>query len=105
MSLLKISAVICSMRLLITLLISLFTYSLLPAQQDAMLQGKRKQRKVWRRWSPRERKNKTAYNPYLKKKKGNRVSDKMAEGNKKEIRKQRRDYKKQMKQGKKRTQD
>lgn len=105
MSLLPISTVICIMRLVITLLIALFTYSLMPAQQNEMLQGKRKQRRVWRRWSPRERKNKTAYNPYLKKKKGNRVSDKVAEGNKKEIRKQRRDYKKQMKKGKKKTQE
>ena len=75
------------------------------AQQDEMLQGKRKQRRVWRRWSARERKNKTAYNPYLKKKKGSRVSDKVAEGNAKEIRRQRRDYKRQLKAGKKKTRD
>lgn len=78
---------------------------MLPAQQEEMLQGKRKQRRVWRRWSPRERKNKTAYNPYLKKKKGHRISDKVSEGNAKEIRHQRRVFKKQMKAGKKKTQD
>lgn len=93
------------MRSLIIVILAFFTISYLPAQQDEMLQGKRKQRRVWRRWSPRERKNKTAYNPYLKKKKGDRVSDKVAEGNKKEIRRQRKLYKKQLKQGKKKTQD
>lgn len=70
-----------------------------------MLQGKRKQKRVWRRWRASERKNKTAYNPYLKKKKGDRISDKVAEGNKKEIRRQRKLYKKQLKEGKKKTRD
>ena len=93
------------MRWIILLILTIFTYSLVPAQQDAMLQGKRKQKRVWRRWRPGERKNKTAYNPYLKKKKGRRVSDKIAEGDKKEIRRQRRIYKKQLKAGKKKTQD
>jgi len=93
------------MRWILVIILTFFTCSILPAQQDAMLQGKRKQKRVWRRWRPSERKNKTAYNPYLKKKKGSRVSDKVAEGNTKEIRKQRRDYKKQMRKGKKKTQD
>lgn len=93
------------MRSILIIILAFFSIGFLPAQQDEMLQGKRKQRRVWRRWSPRERKNKTAYNPYLKKKKGDRVSDKVAEGNKKEIRRQRKLYKKQLKQGKKKTQD
>lgn len=92
------------MRILLALFISFFTYTILPAQQDEMLQGKRKQRKVWRRWSPRERKNKTAYNPYLKKKDKDKPSAQVAKGNKKDIRKQRKAYKKQLKQGKKKTQ-
>lgn len=93
------------MRWIIITLLTVFTYSSLPAQNDAMMQGKRKQKKVWRRWRPGERKNKTAYNPYLKKKKGDRVSDDINKGNKKEIRRQRKVYKKQLKQGKKKTQD
>jgi hypothetical protein len=38
------------MRYIIAILISLFIYTELPAQQDAMMQGKRGQKKVWRKW-------------------------------------------------------
>lgn len=93
------------MRWFFVIILSFFAFNFLTAQQDEMLQGKRKQKRVWRRWRASERKNKTAYNPYLKKKKGDRISDKVAEGNKKEIRRQRKLYKKQLKEGKKKTRD
>jgi hypothetical protein len=90
------------MRWIITLVLAFMVFSL-PAQQDEMLRGKKKQKRMWRRWSPRERKNKTAYNPYLKKKDKDKPSSQMNRGNKKEIRKQRREFKKNMRKGKRKT--
>jgi hypothetical protein len=90
------------MRWILTLLIA-FMVCTLPAQQDEMLRGKKKQKRMWRRWSARERKNKTAFNPYLKKKDKDKPSARMNKGNRKEIRKQRREYKKTMRKGKKKT--
>jgi hypothetical protein len=90
------------MRWILTLLIAFMVCSL-PAQQDEMLRGKKKQKRMWRRWSARERKNKTAFNPYLKKKDKDKPSARMNKGNRKEIRKQRREYKKTMRKGKRKT--
>ena len=93
------------MRYIIAILISLFVYTALPAQQDEMMQGKRKQRKVWRKWRRKANKGDTPYNPYLKKKKEDKISSRLARGQKKEIRKQRREYRKQIKKGKKKISD
>ncbi len=56
------------MRYIIAILISLFVYTSLPvsAQQDEMMQGKRKQRKVWRKWRRKKGKGDDPYNPYFK---------------------------------------
>lgn len=89
------------MRYIIAILISLFIYTELPAQQDAMMQGKRGQKKVWRKWRRKKGKGDDPYNPYLKKKKEDKVSSRLARGQKKEIRKQRKEYRRQIKKGKK----
>lgn len=93
------------MRYIVAILISLFIYNELPAQQDAMMQGKRSQRKIWRKWRHKARKGGDPYNPYLKKKKEDKISSRLARGQKKEIRRQRREYKKQLKKGKKKISD
>lgn len=98
--------VICTgMRYLIAILISLFIYTELPAQQDAMMQGKRSQRKVWRKWRRKKGKGDDPYNPYLKKKKEDKISSRLARGQKKEIRRQRKEYRRQIKKGKKKISD
>jgi type III secretory pathway component EscR len=95
-------SVICSgMRYIIVILISLFIYAELPAQQDALMQGKRGHKRVWRKWHRKANKGDTPFNPYLKKKDKDKVSSRLARGQKKEIRKQRREYRKQIKRGKK----
>ena len=73
------------MRYIIALLISLFIYTELPAQQDAMMQGKRGERRTWRRWLRKKHKGDQPYNPYLKKKKEDKISSRLAKGQKKEI--------------------
>jgi hypothetical protein len=84
------------MRWIVSIIFLFFVWQL-PAQQDAMMQGKKKQKRIWKRWSQREKKNKTAYNPYLRMKKKHLPSQRIAKGNRKEIRAQRKTYKKQLK--------
>lgn len=62
-----------------------------------MFNEKRSTRRVWRKW----RKDKDAYNPYLKKKGKDKPSARIASGNKKDLRKQKRINKKQMRRSKK----
>lgn len=93
------------MRYIIAILVSLFVYTSLPAQQDEMMQGKRKQKKIWRKWRRKKGKGDQPYNPYLKKKKEDKISTRLAKGQKKEIRRQRKEYKRQLKKGKKKISD
>lgn len=62
-----------------------------------MSRHSKERKKVWRGWS----KKRDAYNPYLKKKNKNKPSVQAARGDKKEMRKQKRAYKKQVKSAKK----
>lgn len=61
-----------------------------------MFKQKKERKKIWRRW----RKNREAYNPYLDRKAKNKPSARMARGDKKELRRQKRLAKKQMRRGK-----
>lgn len=99
--------VICIMvRYIAAILISLFIYTELPAQsQSDMMQGKRSQRKIWRKWKRKGHKGDDPYNPYLKKKKEKKISSRIARGQKKEVRRQRKEYRKQLKRGKKKISD
>ena len=59
---------------------------------------------MWRRHrGKRERTNKTAFNPYLEKKAKDKPSAKIARSNKKELKKQKRRARRQLKRGKKKT--
>ncbi len=73
------------------------TTELLAQNQNDMFNEKRSTRRVWRKW----RKDKDAYNPYLKKKGKDKPSARIASGNKKDLRKQKRINKKQMRRSKK----
>lgn len=68
------------------------------SQNDGMVNGhKRERKRVWRRWN----KKKDGYNPYLKKKNKDKPSVQNSRSNEREIRRQRRDYKKQIRRAKK----
>ena len=63
-------------------------------QLEAALDKQKKERKrLWRRWKP----NREQYNPYIKKSEKKRTSSKIARGTKREMRKQKRNYQKELK--------
>ncbi len=74
----------------------LFTFSLssadILAQQSDMFKQKKERKRIWRRW----RSNKGEYNPYLKKTASKKPSSKIAKGDKKEARRQKRAFKKEL---------
>lgn len=91
------------MRYFLSIFLFLMVFSL-SAQNNEMFKQKRERKRVWRRHhGERERSNKTAYNPYLHKKDKDKPSARMARGDKKEIRHQKRMAKKAMRRGKKKT--
>ncbi len=65
-----------------------------------MVNGNRKP-KIWKKWKQKERTNSEPFNPYLKKKKKNLPSTKIAKQDKKELRRQKKLARKQMKKNKK----
>lgn len=69
-------------------------------QNDEMVRGNRKP-KIWKKWRHKERFNSEPFNPYLKKKKKDLPSAQMAKQDKKELRRQKRLAKKQMRKNKK----
>ncbi|MGZ3884271.1 MAG: hypothetical protein ACXVPQ_08905 [Bacteroidia bacterium] len=75
----------------------------LEAQNDDMFHQKRERKRLWRRWRGRERKNKTAFNPYLEKKAKDKPSARLAKGNKAEIRHQKRMARRQMRKSRKKV--
>ena len=66
------------------------------AQNESMMKQKKERKHLWRHWN----KKRDAYNPYLHKKNKNKPSVQMDKTSKRELRRQRRDYKKQMKRAK-----
>ncbi|HOZ86440.1 MAG TPA: hypothetical protein PL029_01720 [Bacteroidia bacterium] len=88
------------MKLITYLLIALFAFqNPFFAQDQSMFKQKKERKKLWRRWNPRRE----AYNPYLKKKNKDKPSVQMARSNKKDLRRQKRMFKKQTKRGKRNT--
>jgi hypothetical protein len=89
------------LRYKIFLLLFLFigTPYLEAQQPKEMFKQKRQRKRIWRRW----RSDRDAYNPYLKKKAKDKPSARMAKGNRKEIRQQRRREKRQMRKAKRLT--
>jgi aminoglycoside phosphotransferase family enzyme len=85
------------MKCLIKILFFVFFLSFFPeeinAQQEDMFKQKKERKRIWRRW----RKNREAYNPYLKKTASKKTSARIDKGTKKEMRKQKRLYKKELK--------
>lgn len=67
------------------------------SQEKEMFKQKRERKRIWRRWKP----NREAYNPYLKKKAKDKPSARIAKGNRKEIRQQKRKDKRQLRRSKK----
>ncbi|MBA2613685.1 MAG: hypothetical protein H0U95_17110 [Bacteroidetes bacterium] len=78
-------------------LIFLFTISFNQTFSQDMFKEKRERKRVWRK----HRTSKDAYNPYLKKKAKDKPSAKVNSGNKREERRQKRAFKKQLKRNKK----
>ncbi len=77
----------------------LFIFSTVPtvAQNNEMFKQKRERKRTWRKW----RSNKNSYNPYLEKSAKNKPSARMAKGNRKELRIQKRRARRQMRHNKK----
>ena len=87
------------MRYLLQILL-VFMVITLPAQSsNDMFKQKRERKKVWRR----HRITKDAYNPYLHKKDKDKPSARIARGDKKEIRHQKRLARKQLRRSKRKT--
>jgi hypothetical protein len=86
-------------RLILAALIFLFVFSFneVSSQNNDMFKQKRERKRIWRR----HRTSKDAYNPYLNKKGKDKPSAKINKGNKKEDRRQKRAFKKQLKKSKK----
>jgi len=78
----------------------IITNNSLLAQNDEMVSENRKP-KIWKKWRHKERFNSEPFNPYLKKKKKDLPSAQMAKQDQKELRRQKRLAKKQMKKNKK----
>ncbi len=74
-----------------------FSYNIASAQNDEMFKQKRERKRIWRK----HRTSDDAYNPYLKKKAKNKPSARINKGNKREDRRQKRAFKKQLKRSKK----
>ncbi|MDX2171750.1 MAG: hypothetical protein SFY56_01430 [Bacteroidota bacterium] len=87
------------MKLFFKLVLCLFILSStqVVSQNDGMFKQKKERKRVWRRW----RSKKTEYNPYLEKSAKNKPSARIAKGNKKDLRRQKRAAKKQMRRSKK----
>jgi hypothetical protein len=84
------------LRFFVILFLLLCTHSI-EAQQKEMFKQKRERKRIWRRWKP----NREAYNPYLKKKAKDKPSARIAKGNRKELRQQKRKDRRQMRRSKK----
>ena len=63
------------------------------AQQNDMFKQKKERKRLWRRWKP----NREQFNPYLNVTKKKKTSSRIAKGTRKEMRKQKRAYKKELK--------
>lgn len=88
------------MKLVYRTLLFFFFLSVYPIQSYAQDDMFRKDRKrVWKKW----RKNRQSYNPYLDRKAKNKPSAVIARGNKKEMKRQNRIAKKQMRRSRKRV--
>lgn len=89
------------MKLVFRIIIFLFVLSFYPtemeAQQNEMFKQKRERKRVWRRW----RKNREAYNPYVDAKAKKKPSARMARGDRKELKHQKRMARKQLRRSKK----
>lgn len=86
-------------KIILSVLFFLFIFSFneVSSQNNDMFKQKRERKRVWRR----HRTSKDAYNPYLNKKAKDKPSARINKGNKKEDRRQKRAFKKQLKKSKK----
>lgn len=86
------------MKYISIILLAFFLFPAVPAlsQNDGMFKQKRERKRVWRNWN----RKRDAYNPYLRKKNKDKPSVQAARTDKREMRRQKRDYKKQLKRAK-----
>lgn len=80
-------------------MLSCFTAQEIVAQQNEMFKQKRERKRVWRRW----RSKKETYNPYVDAKARNKPSARMARGDRKELKRQKRLAKRQMRRSKRKV--
>jgi hypothetical protein len=88
------------MKVLIKIVLLILALSFYPAEtkaQDEMFRQKKERKRVWRKW----RKNREAYNPYVKAKAKNKPSARMARGNRKELQRQKRAARKELRKNRK----
>ena len=83
------------LKFLLVILFFLFVTDV-TSQDKEMFKQKRERKRIWRRWKP----DREAYNPYLKKKAKDKPSARIAKGERKEIRQQKRKDKRQMRRNK-----
>ncbi|GIV26707.1 MAG: hypothetical protein KatS3mg027_0521 [Bacteroidia bacterium] len=84
--------------------LSFFLFSLsfsIYAQYNDEMVGRNRKPKIWKKWRHKERFNSEPFNPYLKKKKKDLPSAQMSKQDKKELRRQKRLAKKQLRKNKK----
>jgi hypothetical protein len=90
------------MKPIIKILLFVFIFTMLPvqieAQQQDMFKQKKERKRLWRRW----KRDREAYNPYLKKTAKKKESARISKGNKKELRKQKRAFRKELRRTRKR---
>lgn len=92
------------LRRLFLFLLLIAVPAAIEAQNNDMFKQKRERRRLWRKWrGNRERKNKTAYNPYLEKKAKDKPSARLAKGNKRELRQQKRMARRQLRKSKRKV--
>ncbi len=86
------------MKTLSSCLLAFFLLGATPvfSQNDGMFKQKKERKRIWKHWN----RKRDAYNPYLKKKNKDKPSVQGARTDKREIRRQKRDYKKQVKRAK-----
>ena len=89
------------MKFLFKIIIPLFLTVFFPvsviAQQNEMFKQKKERKRIWRRW----KKNREAYNPYVDAKAKNKPSARMARGNRKDLKRQKRVAKRELRKNKK----
>lgn len=88
------------MKLLVKIILFVIALGFYPVEikaQDDMFRQKKERKRLWRKW----RKNREAYNPYVDAKAKNKPSARMARGNRKDLKRQKRIARKELRKNRK----